>query len=211
MVVIQNRVFSQRLHGVNLLVSDPLDKEHFTETSSSDDTLDSKVLELNGFLFFLSLEHSVSSASSNVCVHHVDLAHVHAVVRRVAGSGWATRHASTLNINSISGYVDVFLLKSILLLRVDFKSVHDVFLRGVVLFKLIWHTVEWQILVVFVVINILDGVKDLRSELTLVDVIVLRGDMHDKLDASVFGTFGDGFDLLYIDFSLDLVLLDVVQ
>jgi len=209
LVVIQNGVFSQRLHSVNLLVSDPLDKEHFTETSSSDDTLDSKVLELNGFLFFLSLEHSVSSASSNVCVQHVDLAHVHAVVRRVTGR--ATRHASALNINGISGYVDVFLLKSILLLRVDFKSVHDVFLRGVVLFKLIWHTVEWQILVVFVVINILDGVKDLRSELTLVDVIVLRGDMHDKLDASVFGTFGDGFDLLYIDFSLDLVLLDVVQ
>ena len=49
------------------------------------------------------------------------------------------------------------------------------------------------------------------SEFTLVNVIVLRGHVHDKLDASVLGALGDGLDLLHIDLSLDLVLFDVVQ
>ena len=107
--------------------------------------------------------------------------------------------------------VDVFLLKSILLLRVDFKSIHDVFFRCVILLELIWHTVERQISVMSGVINELEGVKDLWSEVTLVDVVILRGNVHYELDAPVFGTLGDGLDLLHIDLSLDLVLLDVVQ
>ena len=60
-------------------------------------------------------------------------------------------------------------------------------------------------------VNVLDGVKDLRSEVTLVDVIVLRSHMDHKLNAAIFSALGNGLDLLYIDLSLDLVLFDVVQ
>ena len=54
-------------------------------------------------------------------------------------------------------------------------------------------------------------VKYLWSKFTLVDVIVLRGDMDDKLDAALLGTLGHRLHLLHIDFPLDLVLLDVVE
>ena len=80
-----------------------------------------------------------------------------------------------------------------------------------VFLKLIRYTVERQILVVFGVVNVLDGFEDLRSEITLVDVIILGGNMHYKLDAPSLGALGHSLDLLYVDLSLDLVLLDVVQ
>ena len=70
-------------------------------------------------------------------------------------------------------------------MRVDFKAVHDIFLGSVILFELVWHTVERQILVVFGVVNVFERIKDLRSKLTLVLIIVLGGDMDNELDAAI--------------------------
>ena len=59
--------------------------------------------------------------------------------------------------------------------------------------------------------NVLDGIKDLLSILTLVDIIVFRSDVDDELEAIVFGALCDSLDLLNIYFSLNSVFLNVVK
>lgn len=61
------------------------------------------------------------------------------------------------------------------------------------------------------VINKFECVKNFRSEFTLIDIIVLGSNMDHKLDASIFNTLGYRLNLLDINFSLDLVFLDVIK
>jgi hypothetical protein len=80
-----------------------------------------------------------------------------------------------------------------------------------ILFELIWNTVQRQVAAMFSVVDEFECIEDLWSKFTLVDVIVLRCDMDNKLDTALLATLGHRLDLLHINLPLNLVLLDIIE
>ena len=106
--------------------------------------------------------------------------------------------------------INIFFSKPVLFLGVDFKTIHDVLLGGVVLVQFILNSVDRQILIFVAVENILEGVKYVHSKIAFIQVVVLSIHMHCKLVAVFLRALGYSFDVRHVDLSLDVVRFDVI-
>ena len=80
LVIIENDVLSQRLHGINFATSCFLDEEDFSETAPSNYTLDDKIFEPNIFLILVFREECIRSLFGEFLIKLIDI-HVKATRR----------------------------------------------------------------------------------------------------------------------------------
>ena len=73
LIVIQNDVLSETLHCVDRLVGDLLHQEHFSKTTSANDTLYLEIFKIDFLLILVSLEHSVGSSLFEFFIPCIDL------------------------------------------------------------------------------------------------------------------------------------------
>ena len=76
---------------------------------------------------------------------------------------------------------------------------------------MVWHSIHGQIGLILRKEHPFHCIKNLLAELALEHIIILRFDMHHKLDIVRFCTLGYRLDGRDWNFSLDLILLDVVE
>jgi len=76
---------------------------------------------------------------------------------------------------------------------------------------MIWHSINRQIGLILLEEHPFHCVKNLLAELTLKHVVILRFDVDHELDVVGFSTLGYRLDGSDWNFTLDLILLDVIQ
>ena len=148
LIIIEDDVLSQGLHGINSIRTRFLYEEYFTETAFSNYTFDDKIFEPNIFFILIFREECIGSLFGKFLIKLIDIYGVKAFLR-LRWCRWIDHalrlvcwhRARTLFI----WVVNVLLVESIFFLRIDFNTVCDVFFRSMILFKTIWNTINRKI------------------------------------------------------------------
>jgi len=173
LIIVDNDILTQRLHGVDLSVLNFLHQEYFAETTFSNDRSNLEISEINVFIISTFGVHAGTYRVLYLIIKLINLIVVIIVVLR----------GSTIFVlgSACRLVVDVFLVQSVFLLGVNFYAISDVFLRRGIILQFVWYSVNREIRLVLYVINPLESVKNFFAEVTLKLVVVLAPNMHNKL------------------------------
>ena len=211
LVELEDGVFAQGLHGVQVARVSLLDEEHLAEATLSDDGFQVEVLQCCGFLCRVTDEEGHSAVLAHLGLLHLNI-ELHLGVH-TGRHGWRLlrlRTGSWLRLRCCL-IVDVFLRQAVLGIWQDPVAVFGVLLARVAALQSVVHAINGQILLVVLEGLILDGLKDLVSALALESVVVLVLHMHHELEALVLSATRDGLDAANGYSTLHASILQVVQ
>ena len=205
LVVVEDHVLAQGLHGVDIISAFLLHEEHLSKRALADNRLAHEVLEGTYLFLLVSHEQGRTAFLAELAVLLVDLK----VGLRVHAAGYELLRLLLRFARSLR--VDVLLLQAMFSLGHDNIAFSYIAFLGVPLLQTIVDAVDWAVAAGALPDDVLDGVEDLGAVVRLEHVVVLVVHVHHELEVAGFRALGDGLDGADLDLALNTHVLQVVD
>ena len=160
LLIINDGILPQRLHRIHFFILHFLDKEYFTKTTSTNYTLNNKVVQVH-LLIWLSLIYWLCNFISKIVIIICDT------------------HWKWLRL-LVTFWIYVFICQFMIIRWTDFTSWGYVFLRGMKVLQFLWHSINRQISLGLPPPNILDCIEYFLPIIAHISVVVLTSNVDDE-------------------------------